>query len=91
MENKKLYENCILCPRNCNTNRNDGNIGACMVSGKLKLAEFNNFSAENNPEGILRKDSTVHCTVCNKDFNFSQSKVIRDNDKKQSPKRLLVP
>lgn len=38
MENKKLYENCILCPRNCNTNRNDGNIGACMVSGKLKLA-----------------------------------------------------
>lgn len=55
-----------------------------ILSGKLKLAEFNNFSAENNPEGILRKDSTVHCTVCNKDFNFSQSKVIRDNDKKQT-------
>ena len=30
MENKKLYENCILCPRNCNTNRNDGNIGDCI-------------------------------------------------------------
>lgn len=55
-----------------------------ILSGKLKLAEFNNFSAENNPEGILRKDSTVHCTVCNKDFNFSQSKVIRDNNKKQT-------
>lgn len=55
-----------------------------ILSGKLKLAEFNKFSAENNPEGTLRKDSTVHCTICNKDFNFSQSKVIRDNDKKQT-------
>lgn len=55
-----------------------------ILSGKLKLAEFNNFSAENNPEGMLRKDSTVHCTVCNKDFNFNQSKVIRDNNKKQT-------
>lgn len=55
-----------------------------ILSGKLKLAEFNKFSAENNPEGMLRKDSTVHCTVCNREFNFNQSKVIRDNNKKQT-------
>ena len=45
---------------------------------------MNKFSAENNPERMLRKDSIVHCSVCNKEFNFNQSKVIKDNDKKQT-------
>lgn len=55
-----------------------------ILSGKPKLAELNKFSVENNPEGMLRKDSTVYCTVCNKKFNFNQSKIIKDNDKKQT-------
>lgn len=39
------------------------------------------FSDKNNPDGILRKSSYVFCTHCNKAFNFTQSKVIKDNEK----------
>ena len=52
-----------------------------ILSGKLKSAELNRFSDENNPDGILRKYSYVFCTHCNKVFNFTQSKVIRENEK----------
>ena len=71
MENKKLYENCILCPRNCNTNRNDGNIGACMVSGKLKLAraalhywEEPCISGENGSGTIFFSGCSLGCVFC---------------------------
>lgn len=52
-----------------------------ILSGKLKTAELNKFSDKNNPDGILRKSSYVFCTHCNKAFNFTQSKVIKDNEK----------
>ena len=52
-----------------------------ILSGKLKTAELNKFSDKNNPEGILRKSSYVFCTHCNKAFNFTQSKVIKENEK----------
>ncbi|EID85353.1 hypothetical protein MSI_10710 [Treponema sp. JC4] len=58
-----------------------------LLTGKLKTAELNNFSDENNPDGILRKDSYVFCTHCNKAFNFNQSKVIKEND---STKTMVV-
>ena len=52
-----------------------------ILFGKLKTAELNKFSDKNNPEGILRKSSYVFCTHCNKAFNFTQSKVIKENEK----------
>ena len=52
-----------------------------ILSGKLKTAELNKFSDKNNPDGILRKSSYVFCTHCNEAFNFTQSKVIKDNEK----------
>ena len=52
-----------------------------VLSGKLKSNEINNFDDEHNPDGILRKNSTVLCPGCNKTFSFKQSKVIKANDK----------
>ena len=52
-----------------------------ILSGKMKSTELNNFSDENNPDGTLRKSSYVFCTHCNKAFNFTQSKVIREKEK----------
>lgn len=81
MENKKLYENCILCPRNCNTNRNDGNIGACMVSGKLKLAraalhywEEPCISGEAGSGAVFFSGCSLHCVFCqNEEISRGQS------------------
>ena len=50
-----------------------------ILSGKMKSEEFKKFSDENNPAGTLRKSSYVFCTHCNKAFNFTQSKVIKEN------------
>lgn len=52
-----------------------------ILSGKIKSTELNKFSDNNNPDGTLRKSSYVFCTHCNKAFNFTQSKVIRENKK----------
>lgn len=52
-----------------------------ILSGKIKSTELNKFSDNNNPDGTLRKSSYVFCTHCNKAFNFTQSKVIRENEK----------
>lgn len=81
MENKKLYENCILCPRNCNTNRNNGNIGACMVSGKLKLAraalhywEEPCISGEAGSGAVFFSGCSLHCVFCqNEEISRGQS------------------
>ena len=81
MENKKLYENCILCPRNCNANRNDGNIGACMVSGKLKLAraalhywEEPCISGEAGSGAVFFSGCSLHCVFCqNEEISRGQS------------------
>ncbi len=52
-----------------------------ILSGKIKSTELNKFSDNNNPDGTLRMSSYVFCTHCNKAFNFTQSKVIRENEK----------
>ena len=55
-----------------------------ILSGKLKMKEFRNFDAEHNPNGVLRKDSTVVCSCCESVFNFNQYKVIKDNAKNRT-------
>ena len=89
MENKKLYENCILCPRNCNTNRNDGNIGACMVSGKLKLAraalhywEEPCISGEAGSGAVFFSGCSLHCVFCqNEEISRGQSGKEVENER----------
>lgn len=58
-----------------------------VLTGKLKTAELNNFSDKNNPSGLLRKKSYVFCPHCKKAFNYTLSKVIKDND---SSKTMVV-
>ncbi len=58
-----------------------------ILSGKPRTSEFNNFDAEHNPAGMLRKDSYVFCPHCQKAYNFTQSKVIKNN---ANDKTLIV-
>ena len=52
-----------------------------VLNGKSRDEELNKFDDEHNPAGILRTDSSVFCTCCRKAFDFTESKVIRDNEK----------
>ena len=38
MKNMNKYENCLLCPRKCGTNRRTGQTGVCGVSSEIKVA-----------------------------------------------------
>lgn len=34
----KLYEDCILCPRNCHVNRAEGKTGFCGMDSEIRAA-----------------------------------------------------
>lgn len=51
-----------------------------ILSGKQRKDVLEEFDDEHNPAGILRLDSIVYCTHCKKSFEFSKSKVIKDNE-----------
>lgn len=36
----KLLNNCQLCPKNCQVNRNNGELGFCHASNKIKIARY---------------------------------------------------
>ena len=40
MSMNKLLNNCQLCPKNCRVNRNQGELGFCHASNKLKIARY---------------------------------------------------
>lgn len=37
---KKEFNECILCPRNCSVNRNNGKLGYCRVGNELVIAKY---------------------------------------------------
>lgn len=91
MEINKLYENCILCPRKCNTNRKAGKTGACMVSGKLKVAraalhfwEEPCISGESGSGAVFFSGCALHCVFCQND------KISRGKAGKEIEKERLV-
>lgn len=91
MEINKLYENCILCPRNCNANRKAGKTGACMVSGKLKVAraalhfwEEPCISGESGSGAVFFSGCALHCVFCQND------KISRGKAGKEIEKERLV-
>lgn len=89
MEINKLYENCILCPRNCNTNRKAGKAGTCMVSGKLKIAraalhfwEEPCISGESGSGAVFFSGCALHCVFCQND-KISRGKAGKEIEKER--------
>lgn len=51
-----------------------------VLLGKQRKEELMQFDDEHNPAGLLRTDSVVYCSHCRQSFEFSKSKVIKDNE-----------
>lgn len=67
---EKDYENCTLCPRNCNVNRNEM-VGACHSTSTLKLAraalhfwEEPCISGTNGSGAIFFSGCSLGCVFC---------------------------
>ena len=68
----KAYENCLLCPRSCDVNRNAGQRGYCGETAELRLA----FAGIHNGEEPFLKgrggSGTIFVSGCNLGCAFCQ-------------------
>lgn len=77
----KAYDSCILCPHNCQVNRNKGEVGVCGETADLRLA-FAGLHFGEEPIITGNKGSgTIFVTGCNlgcafcQNFQISQEKM----------------
>lgn len=79
MENKK--STCILCPRECNVNRNEGNSGFCGVAGEdiylaraaLHMWEEPCISGEEGSGTVFFSGCSLRCVYC-QNYNIAHAK-----------------
>lgn len=71
MKNMNKYENCLLCPRKCGTNRRTGQTGVCGVSSEIKVAraalhywEEPCISGKRGSGAVLFSGCSLHCVFC---------------------------
>mgnify|MGYP000944031525 FL=1 len=71
MKNMNKYENCLLCPRKCGTNRRTGQTGVCGVSSEIKVAraalhywEEPCTSGKRGSGAVFFSGCSLHCVFC---------------------------
>lgn len=71
MKNMNKYENCLLCPRKCGTNRRTGQTGVCGVSSEIKVAraalhywEEPCISGKKGSGAVFFSGCSLHCVFC---------------------------
>ena len=67
----KEFNKCRLCPRNCNVNRNNNELGYCKASNKIKVAraslhywEEPCLSGDNGSGTIFFSNCNMGCIFC---------------------------
>lgn len=71
MKNMNKYENCLLCPRKCGTNRRTGQTGVCGVSSEIKVVraalhywEEPCTSGKRGSGAVFFSGCSLHCVFC---------------------------
>lgn len=71
MKNQNLYNKCILCPRNCEADRNQNQTGVCGVTSQLRVAraalhdwEEPCISGTNGSGAVFFSGCALHCVFC---------------------------
>ena len=71
----KLLDKCNLCPRNCNVNRNKGELGFCKAGNKIKIARYSLhmweepcISGEQGSGTIFFSNCNLKCIYCQNYF-----------------------
>lgn len=66
-------EKCKLCPHNCEVNRNDGKIGRCKATNKIKIALYSTHNFEEPCISGKKGSGTVFFSNCNLNCVFCQN------------------
>lgn len=88
---QKILEKCCLCPRKCNINREDGKIGKCKATNRIKIALYSIHRFEEPCISGEKGSGTVFFSNCNLNCVFCQNYEISQlgNGKEITVERLV--
>lgn len=69
----KILKRCTLCPRRCQVNRIDGNVGYCGAGKALKVSSAFSHFGEERPLVGRKGSGTIFLTHCNLRCSFCQN------------------
>ena len=73
MDYLKMLDSCTLCSRNCKVNRNDGQLGFCRATNKIKIARAALHLWEEPPISMDNGSGAVFFSYCNFKCVFCQN------------------
>ena len=76
IEMNELLNECVLCPRRCMINRNNGEIGFCKAGNKFKIAKAYLHMWEEPPITGVNGSGTIFFSNCNLRCLFCQNYYI---------------
>lgn len=76
----KLYENCIICPRNCHVNRLNGSLGFCKNSSSIRAAKASLHMFEEPFISGKSGSGTVFFSGCSLGCIFCQNTDLSKNN-----------
>ena len=72
-EKIKELEKCNICPHKCNINRNEGKIGRCKSTNKVKIALYSTHNSEEPCISGEKGSGTIFFSNCNLNCVFCQN------------------
>ena len=69
----KEFNKCNICPHNCNINRNNGKIGRCRATDKIKIALYSTHNFEEPCISGEKGSGTVFFSNCNLNCVYCQN------------------
>ena len=78
--NMNELDKCVLCPRNCGVNRNNGETGFCKASDKIKIARYSLHMWEEPCISGDVSSGTIFFSNCNLKCIFCQNYDISTNN-----------
>ncbi|MEW6140571.1 MAG: radical SAM protein [Thermodesulfobacteriota bacterium] len=70
---RKMMESCTLCPRMCNVNRLEGELGFCGVGANAVISSASPHFGEESPLVGVNGSGTIFMTSCNLKCVFCQN------------------
>ena len=74
----RLLDKCMLCPKICGVNRNNGEIGACKSGNKIKIAKAYLHMWEEPSITGVNGSGTIFFSGCNLRCIFCQNYFISE-------------
>ena len=78
---QEILNKCYLCPRKCGINRNNGKIGMCKASNKVKIALYSIHEFEEPCISGEKGSGTIFFSNCNLNCVFCQNYEISQQGK----------